>query len=62
MLTITVQVDAPPGQAIGIKEALAMYLSGTETQRWCLSWSGSRSRCGWIAPERSNDQGLRPRP
>lgn len=26
MLTITVQVDAPPGQAVGIKEALAMYL------------------------------------
>lgn len=26
MLTITVQVDAPPGQAIGIKEDLATYL------------------------------------
>lgn len=26
MLTITVQVDAPPGQAIGIKEDLAVYL------------------------------------
>lgn len=29
MLLIVVQVDAPPGQAIGIKEALAMYL-----ERW----------------------------
>lgn len=28
-LTITIQVDAPPGQAIGVKEALAMYL-----ERW----------------------------
>lgn len=26
MLTITIQVNAPPGQAIGIKEALAMHL------------------------------------
>ncbi len=26
MLTITIQVNAPPGQAIGVKEALAMYL------------------------------------
>ncbi len=26
MLIITVQVDAPPGQAIGIKEDLAAYL------------------------------------
>ena len=26
MLTITIQVDAPPGQAIGIKEELAMHL------------------------------------
>jgi len=26
MLIITVTVDAPPGQAIGIKEDLAMYL------------------------------------
>lgn len=26
MLTIVVQVDAPPGQAIGIKEAVAMRL------------------------------------
>lgn len=26
MLTITVQVNAPVGQAIGIKEDLAMYL------------------------------------
>lgn len=26
MLTITVQVDAPLGQAIGVKEDLAMYL------------------------------------
>lgn len=26
MLTITITVDAPLGQAIGIKEALAMYL------------------------------------
>ncbi len=26
MLIITVHVNAPPGQAIGIKEALAMYL------------------------------------
>lgn len=25
-MTIVVQVDAPPGQAIGIKEDLAMYL------------------------------------
>ena len=29
MLFITIRVDAPPGQAIGIKEALAMYL-----ERW----------------------------
>lgn len=26
MLFITIRVDAPPGQAIGIKEDLAMYL------------------------------------
>lgn len=26
MLIITIQVDAPPGQAIGIKEELAMHL------------------------------------
>lgn len=26
MLTITVQVNAPAGQAVGIKEDLAMYL------------------------------------
>lgn len=26
MLTITIKVDAPPGQAIGIKEHLAMCL------------------------------------
>lgn len=26
MLTITIQVNAPAGQAIGIKEDLAMYL------------------------------------
>lgn len=26
MLTITIKVNAPPGQAIGIKEDLAMYL------------------------------------
>lgn len=26
MLFITIQVDAPPGHAIGIKENLAMYL------------------------------------
>ena len=26
MLIITIQVNAPPGQAIGIKEDLAMYL------------------------------------
>lgn len=26
MLTITCKVNAPPGQAIGIKEELAMYL------------------------------------
>lgn len=26
MLTITIQVDAPPDQAIGIKEALAMWM------------------------------------
>jgi len=26
MLIITVHVDAPPGQAIGIKEDLALYL------------------------------------
>lgn len=26
MLIITVQVDAPPGQAIGVKEDLAVYL------------------------------------
>lgn len=26
MLTITIQVNAPPGAAQGIKEALAMYL------------------------------------
>ncbi len=26
MLTITIQVDRPPGQAIGIKEQLAMAL------------------------------------
>lgn len=26
MLFITIRVDAPPGQAIGIKEGLAMYL------------------------------------
>lgn len=26
MLIITIQVDAPAGQAIGIKEELAMYL------------------------------------
>lgn len=26
MLIITIHVDAPPGQAIGIKEDLAMYL------------------------------------
>ncbi len=26
MLTIIIQVNAPPGQAIGIKEDLAMYL------------------------------------
>ena len=26
MLTITIKVDAPPGQAIGIKEHLAMLL------------------------------------
>ena len=26
VLTIVVQVDAPPGQAIGIKEAVAMHL------------------------------------
>lgn len=26
MLTITIQVNAPPGQAIGIKEDLAMHL------------------------------------
>lgn len=26
MLTIKIQVDAPSGQAIGIKEDLAMYL------------------------------------
>ena len=26
MLFITIKVDAPPGQAIGIKEDLAMYL------------------------------------
>jgi len=25
MLTITLKVDAPAGQAIGVKEALAMY-------------------------------------
>lgn len=25
-MTITIQVDAPPGQAIGIKEDLAAYL------------------------------------
>ena len=25
MLTVTLQVDAPPGRAIGIKEHLAMY-------------------------------------
>lgn len=28
MLVITVEVDAPEGQAIGIKEDLAMYLEG----------------------------------
>lgn len=26
MLIITIEVDAPAGQAIGVKEALAMYL------------------------------------
>ena len=26
MLFITIRVDAPPGQAIGVKENLAMYL------------------------------------
>ena len=26
MLTITIKVDAPPGQAIGVKEHLAMCL------------------------------------
>ena len=26
MITITIKVDAPTGQAIGIKEDLAMYL------------------------------------
>ncbi len=26
MLIITIQVNAPPGQTIGIKEALAMHL------------------------------------
>lgn len=26
MLVITIQVDAPPGQAIGIKEDIAAYL------------------------------------
>ncbi len=26
MLVITIQVDAPPGQAIGVKEDLAAYL------------------------------------
>lgn len=26
MIFITIRVDAPPGQAIGIKEDLAMYL------------------------------------
>ena len=26
MLVITIKVDAPPGQAIGVKESLAMYL------------------------------------
>ena len=26
MLVITIQVNAPPGQAIGIKEDLALYL------------------------------------
>lgn len=26
MITITVQIDAPAGQAIGIKEDLAMYV------------------------------------
>lgn len=29
MLTITVQVSAPPGQAMEVKEALALYL-----ERW----------------------------
>lgn len=26
MLVITIQVDAPPGQAMGVKEDLAVYL------------------------------------
>lgn len=29
MLTITIEVSAPAGQAVGVKEALAMYL-----ERW----------------------------
>lgn len=33
MLTIIVQVDAPPGQAIGIKEDLAQHLERFEDTR-----------------------------
>lgn len=33
MLTVTLKVNAPPGQAIGIKEALAMY---------CERWGDTR--------------------
>lgn len=33
MLTITLKVDAPPGQALAVKEALAMY---------CERWGDTR--------------------
>ncbi len=35
MLTITIQVDRPAGQAIGVKEELAMYCEGA-----CSQWEG----------------------
>ena len=39
MLTIVIQVDAPPGQAIGVKEHLAMCL-----ERWWRSGRPGRNR------------------
>ena len=53
MLTIIVQVDAPPGQAIGIKEDLAQHLErvGSGTPGWCLSPRTYRSSFSWGPPE-----------